>query len=385
MKFCMLVAIGAAIVGCGSSSSSSTSAGGTATSAAATSAQSGSSSGTTAAQLAAAKAAVAQASAPITTWKGPTSAPTPAKNKFVVAIPCSDAAAGCKRPMDAFQQAAHLLGWKTLNIDPQGNLQMWKAAFATAIRLHANGIATIGGTTPVFAQQLAAAKKAGVTVINVSGAKVDGPPAWFANIYQNNYNEGILEAAFLTAQSGGKANILLTTDSEYDSILEWRTGFLAGLKKYCSGCKVITEIRYTLEDFQTTLPQKVQAALEAHPNINWIWGSYDAGSVPVVQAVQQAGLTGKVQLVSVNGDPENLGFIAKGQVESGTVANCLEWEGYAAVDELNRAFNNQPEDPNEFYGSKLITKANLPQPSGQPWDCDIDFRAQYKKIWGLGS
>jgi ribose transport system substrate-binding protein len=287
--------------------------------------------------------------------------------------------------MDAFQQAAHLLGWKTLNIDPQGNLQMWKAAFATAIRLHANGIATIGGTTPVFAQQLAAAKKAGVTVINISGAKVDGPPAWFANIYQNNYNEGVLEAAYLTAASGGKANILLTTDSEYDSILEWRTGFLAGLKKYCAGCHVTAEIRFTLEDFQTTLPQKVQAALQANPNINWIWGSYDAASVPVVQAVQQAGLTGKVRLVSVNGDPENLAFIAKDQVETGTVANCLEWEGYAAVDELNRAFNNEPEDPGEFYGSKLITKANLPTPSGQPWDCDINFRAEYKKIWGLGS
>ncbi|HEX3869047.1 MAG TPA: sugar ABC transporter substrate-binding protein, partial [Pirellulales bacterium] len=288
---------------------------------------------------------------------------------------------GCKRPMDAFIQAAHLMGWRTLNIDPQGDLAQWKAAFETAIRLHANGVATIGANTTVFKRQLADLKKAGVVAINVSGAKADGPPAWFANIYQHNYQQGILEAAFLTYKSGGKANILITDDSEYDSIQEWLAGFKAGLAKYCPACHISDTLDFTLADFQTTLPNEVKAALQAHPEINWIWGSYDAASVPVIQAVQQLGLAHKIQLVSVNGDPQNVTYIANKQVESGTVANSLEWEGWAAIDQMNRAFNHVPAVADEHYGTKLLTINNLPHPTTIPWNGDINFRSHYMKIW----
>src|SRR6516225_8182084 len=47
------------------------------------------------------------------TWMGPTSSPPIAKGKFVISIPCAEAAIGCSRPGDAFLEAAKVMGWKT--------------------------------------------------------------------------------------------------------------------------------------------------------------------------------------------------------------------------------------------------------------------------------
>ena len=62
-----------------------------------------------------------------------------------------------------------------------------------------------------------------------------------------------------------------------------------------------------------------------------------------------------------------------------TIADPAEWMGWQATDELVRAFAAQPAaDTPVAY--RLI-EDNAPTTAG--WMGDVDFRAEYKRLWGL--
>jgi ABC-type sugar transport system substrate-binding protein len=91
--------------------------------------------------LSAAKDAVKRYAGPQTTWQGPTSAPTPAKNKFIVYL-SGDEQNDISREYGLYmKEAAGKLGWKLTVIDGKGSPVSWVAGFNQAIALKPDGIA----------------------------------------------------------------------------------------------------------------------------------------------------------------------------------------------------------------------------------------------------
>jgi ribose transport system substrate-binding protein len=66
------------------------------------------------------------------------------------------------------------------------------------------------------------------------------------------------------------------------------------------------------------------------------------------------------------------------------VARSDEWVSWAAMDELNRHFNDQP-SVSQGVGFVSIDKDhNMPATPGDGYQTPVDFKTIYKTAWGVG-
>ncbi|MEU9343814.1 substrate-binding domain-containing protein [Streptomyces sp. NPDC048278] len=325
------------------------------------------------------------------TWTPPKTSPKAAKGKFVVSIPCAEAAVGCARPGDAFLQAAKALGWRTQLIDPAGDPKKTQAALKQALQLGANGVWMPGGTVEaVGTDLLKQMRKAGVAMFTLGGRSQPlGPSAW-SGIMNNDY--GLTSpalAAYVAKDSGGKAKVLMVNDSEFPDVANGVKVFESKIGEYCPGCRISQRLDFSITDISTTLPSRVKAILQAHPDINYIYAPYDFAATQMSTALAQAGLAGKVKLVGADGNPQNIQAIKDG-TQTVSYARPSELMGWVVADQMNRIFNGRPtiDDAAGFqtedYPTQLLDKSNLPADVAKPWDAGVDYQSAYKKLWGVG-
>jgi ribose transport system substrate-binding protein len=96
--------------------------------------------------------------------------------------------------------------------------------------------------------------------------------------------------------------------------------------------------------------------------------------------MDQAGILKKVKVGTFNGVSPALELIRKGQLTA-SVGGAMEWGAWAAMDNMNRMLAGD-EAVEQNVPIRLITAENVDtiEPGG-PWTGDIDFRAEYQKIW----
>lgn len=78
-------------------------------------------------------------------------------------------------------------------------------------------------------------------------------------------------------------------------------------------------------------------------------------------------------------------MIRDGAVTSLPAAVDIDFKAWAAMDNLNRYFHNEPAVP-QGSGFVLVDgehDALLP-PAGEPVQTEIDFRSAYRELWGAG-
>ncbi|WP_437773412.1 sugar ABC transporter substrate-binding protein [Arthrobacter sp. KNU40] len=333
--------------------------------------------------VSAAQKVLTEAQAKITKFDFPTEAVTAPKGKFVIGIPCAYAAEGCKRGVDAVAEAAKVLGWRYQMIDPAGDPDKMRAAVRTAIQLHADGIFL--GATPasVVKADVASARAAGIKVVNM----YEPTPDDFADAssLQDHVQAGRWNAAYVAVTTKGDGKVIAINDPEFQSNIEWHQGFLDGLKELCPSCKVLKDFDFQIANLQTQVPTQFQAVLQANPTANAVYAPYDPVALAITPVIQRSAQNGKLSIVSHNGDPAALQAIKAGdQPFKATVAYNIEWQSYAAVDQMIRIFNgtlpanlktvNVPE--------KLISAENV---TTVPWDGDMDWKSTYLKLWNANS
>lgn len=364
----LLVAL--VVVGCGSSSSK------TSNSASSPKAENVS------AAVSAAKAAVQKASADITTWSGPESAPPIAKGKSFVVVPCSMAAEGCKRQADGFIEAAKVVGWQTKLIDPEGDPTKMNAAIEEAISLHVAGIYLVSVEPKTVSGPLAEARKDGIVVIDSGAGGPDSKPSPTGlnhEVSLHGPEQGEMIGNFIIADANGQANVAIVNTAEAATVVE-RVNATKKVLDGCSGCKVVTEVNAPITSLGTELTARVKGMLQAHPEINYVWAGFDSAAANIVQAAMELGLQEKVAVVSFNGDAQNLEYIRKGQALRADIGEGAEWAGWAAADDFNRFFNHVAAPANDGVPSKLLTKENLPS-KGHTFEGEYDFRKKYEQLW----
>ncbi|MFG2730412.1 sugar ABC transporter substrate-binding protein [Streptomyces canus] len=324
-------------------------------------------------------------------WTPPKDSPKPAKNKFVISIPCSEAAVGCARPGDAFIKAAKTLGWRTQLIDPAGDPKKMQAALKQALQLDADGVYMAGGSVEAIGADLLRQMRAAGVQMFVHGGDNQplGPKAW-SGIMNNDYGQTApVLADYVAKDSGGDAKVLLVNNSEFPEVNSGVKAFAKTLPEVCPSCKIEKQLDFSIADIQTTFPSRVKAMLQANPDINYIYAPYDFASTQMSTAIGQAGLTGKVKIVGADGNPQNLQALKDG-TQAASYARPWELIGWAVADQMNRVFNGEPtvNDARGFqtedYPMQLLDKSNLPKDVTAPWNAGTDYQAAYKKLWGIG-
>jgi ribose transport system substrate-binding protein len=397
-----LVATAIAAAACGSSDDSS---GGSSKAAAA--APSSSSSGLSAEAQKAVDAA----------YKGsfaspPTTAPKPQAGKRIWVIMWSGQFTDL-RARGQIGDAAKLMGWHLTLFDGKFSPDTWVNGIRQAIAAKADGIILfIIDCAPVKAA-LQDARKAGIPVvgwesvdcsqtISKRGVLRDtGAPGLFdaTLAYTNpaNPDKPLTYAEFITnldattqalgliAGTEGKAKLIKLKETDLPVTLEADRGLDSALQRYCRGCQVVATVPFVGADIGPSLQQKVSQALAQHPEANAVYGVYDGATQSVAPAVMASGRKNDLFVMGGEGTAPVATLIREGRGVNAGAAYSVDWEGWAAMDAMNRLLNGEQPTGRGFpsgLGAQLYDKdRNLP-PKGERYEPPIDFRAAYQKAWG---
>jgi ribose transport system substrate-binding protein len=340
-------------------------------------------------------------------WPGPTTGPKPLKGKTLAIVSSGLQSEGSARPTYAARDAAKLLGWKAVVYD--GNNEQLKdlAAVNAAVDAKSSAIilvlidpSTIGAAVQRALNAHIPVATVGVPVFlhgqRVRAAKWDSIPDVSWDLYQ----QGVVLANYMIWKANGKPHVYVEDVPDFAAISLGQTA--GGLsvfnnKAKCPDCVVYKNSISVSEFFTQTGPAAV-AMVQAHPDINWLY-LLDAGLEVEINSLATANLLGSIQGGGFDCNPNNLNFIRQGHGQAVCIAESSQWAAWGAVDAVNRMMNHQKpvtagypagtKGPGPNYTLPIfvvdkknigtLTKADI----ANGWQGGIDFRAHYRKIWGM--
>ncbi|GHH79371.1 sugar ABC transporter substrate-binding protein [Streptomyces sulfonofaciens] len=284
------------------------------------------------------------------------------------------------------REAAGEIGWKATVVDGKGSVTEWSRVINQAVVQKVDGIITVGASPAQMKPAIAAAKKAGIPVVDTLTADQSRDPlvpGTFAHASISFYDSGRLQADYVIAHGTRDAHVLIFSDNEFPGEVTRVQGMRDEFTKLCPDCKL------TVQDTQvatigTDLQRTTQTLLRRDPAIAWVLPTYDAQGIYVVPAIKSAGLADKVKVVGSDAVSANLDLVAKGDVQVADVGEPDTWSGWAGVDMLGRALAGQrpvpPNIPLRLFGAGNLKGVDT-QDTGALFGSS--FRDSYKKVWGL--
>lgn len=327
----------------------------------------------------------------------PADGPPPAAGKKVYVLSAFQQVSGLAYLSAEAQEAAKALGWTSTVCDGQNNANGgWAACVRQAVAAGADGIVLNSIDCAPVRAALLEARAAHVTVATTSAfdcsdpaqggseSLVDAPVVYATGVRdQADYNRamGVLRAQWVIAQTRGTAKILHVEFSGVAFGGYLSQGFMEAIGT-CSGCQVVKTLSITPTDIGR-IRQLFETALVQSPQVDTV--VVDADFMFPAGIQQALSSSGRKDLTVAGGDCslEGLGYIRAGGGEQMCIGIPLGYLSWAAVDGLNRVFNGQ-EPVSSGVGFQLVdAKKNLP-PQGEQFQGPVDFRAAYKKAWGVG-
>lgn len=340
--------------------------------------------------VAAAKARVEQATAPVTTWDGPTTGPTAQDGKSIVYVSADQRNGGALGVGQGVEEAAEALGWDITIIDGQGTVTGQSAALSQAIALQPDGI--VLGTVDATAQRtlVTQAAEQGIQIVGWHAAATPGPQPelnLFTNVQSDPVATGTITADYVIAETDGNAQVAILTDSQYEIAIVKSTAMRDAIE-VCPGCTVLSYDDTPLSEVSTRMAPLTTSYLQRFgDDLNWILGINDLYFDFSAPALSTAGIppSGPPQFVSAgDGSVSAYERIRAGQYQAATIPEPLNLHGWQAVDELNRAFAG--EEPSGYVTPvHLVTQENIEFDGGPQnlFDPDNNYRDEYMRIWGI--
>jgi len=337
--------------------------------------------------VAKAKAAVAKYAGPQTTWEGPTSAPPPDRGKKIVFL-SGDEQNDISHLYGVYIKEAGLtLGWDVTIIDGKGSPTSWLAGMNQAIALKPDGIALFADAASLQ-DPIKAGVAQGIKFVGLHAAGLPGPQPnlnVFVNIQEDPREIGKAEADWAIADSNGTARVVILSHNEY-AIAKVKSMATKHEIELCGGCKVLDYVNSPASEAAQRQPQLTTSWIQRFglPIYATSVGDNDWDfAVPVLRSGGVA--PDQAKLIAADGNRSAYDRIRKGdQYQVVTVSEPIELQAWQAIDELNRAFHNQP--PSGFVQPPfLVTKENIHAEGGDQntFIPSNDYKKHYLAIWGV--
>ena len=324
----------------------------------------------------------------------------PAKGKKIVIISAGQSSISSSIPVNAAEEAAKLLGWQVTIYDDQLNPANDPTLTAQAIASGADGIILDAIDCSFVRSQLQQAKAKGIVVVPIYAYDCNDPLVGgkadkalysgytnygaIANKNLGAFAEqyGFAQGQAVIAATGGKAKVLFFNSPEATVLKYTGRGFLNAIKQ-CSGCKILADVEFKGLDLGPTLQQRAASALLQHPDANVVKSPYTAATLlSIAPAVQQSGRASKLYVMGGEGFQPELDLMRTHQGVNAVMISPSDWTGWAAVDTMNSLFQGMKPAFSGLGWQLVDLTHNLP--ASGPWVSPIDFKAAYKKAWGIG-
>jgi ribose transport system substrate-binding protein len=294
---------------------------------------------------------------------------------------------------DGIGAAAGKAGMSTLGSNPAGSAADVARQTFQAIAQHASAVITVGFSTAEIAAPLQQAHSAGIPVVQLFVTDPGAPPATatsagvFAYVSPCYTCIGATMANIVIHDSGGRANTVFINAPDVGIATLETNGFTAQMRQHCPRCTT-TVADAPIAQWGTQIPG-IATAAAADPGVNYIAPVFDTASPLIVPALAAANATGRVKLVSSNGDQAQLQEM-KNASEPRWVGNIGvngAWIGWASMDEVLRALTHHPALADEKIGFRAFTPVNVGSldltRNPSTWYGGTDFAARYLMLWGL--
>ena len=336
-------------------------------------------------------------------YKGTLSSPDTAsraavKNKKIVVISGGQSSISSSVPSNSAVEAAKAIGWGVTLYDAQLNPANVPNLVSQAIASGAQGIVADFDCYQ-GKSQLEQAKAKHIVVVPIYAydcndpyAGKPGTPALWTG-YPNygpeaNKNLGAFAEQYGFAQgqaaiaaAHGQAKVVFFNDLEATVLYYTGTGFKNAIKQ-CSGCKIVDEIDFKGLDLGPTLQQRAATAILQHPEANVVKSPFTAATLlSIAPAVQQSGRASKLYVMGGEGFQPELDLIRNHAGVNAVMISPSDWTGWAAIDTMNSLFRNE-KPAFSGLGWQLVDPTHN-MPGSGPWNSPVDFKAIYKKAWGI--
>lgn len=324
--------------------------------------------------------------APMTGWPGPKTSAHAPEHKKIVAIACATVAPFCANVAQGSVEAAKALGWDATYLDGKGSVQGFVQAFETAINGKPDAIIAMAIPESLVATYIAKAHAADIKVVAASSIpeKVSVPNGHYdAYTSVREDTNALFQAWFTIADSDGKARITWLWDPGYPFLMAELDREKQIFKTDCPNCKMeevgLRELEAAANPVR--MQQLASGLLSRNPDADYVLTAYGLNAHSIFIAAQTIGR--KVKVVSKNNDPNNLAFVAQGQLyaEMGASSN---WGGWAAMDQAVRLLAGQPPvgPTEENQPEHVFVKSNAPANGDFDWTKLYNYKAKYLELWG---
>jgi ribose transport system substrate-binding protein len=322
---------------------------------------------------------------------GPAFNASKARGKTIFNIPVNSGIPICAAIDKSMQDVAKAMGIKFVEFPNQGQPSQWGQGMNQAIARKVNLIVLqCGVEAKLLAPQMAAAKKAGIPVIDTHHDALGTPPAYglTAKVNVASHQQLALVADWTIADTGGHVNGLIITSDEVSPAKGIRQALVAEYAKTCgSSCKTRV-INVPIVDWAAKIQTEVQSALIADPTINYVLPIFDGMSQFAVPAVVASGRKGKVKIATSDGSPFVLKYIQDKNVVVMDIGKSPAWAGYANMDQAMRILAGvRPLSPSTLYYPyriwSSINVADAGNPPSYRKGYGQSYVAGYKKLWGV--
>lgn len=334
-----------------------------------------------------AAAAVGKFAGPQTVFEGPTEAPPIAPDKHIVYLSNDENNDASRQWGLAIKEAGEYIGWKVTVIDGKASPVKWLEAVNQAIAIGADGFITSADVRGVQ-DALREAVERGMIIIGIHATALPGPDPelnlWY-NIQQDPRDIGKAQADWIIDHSGGTARVVVTSHNEF-KIAETKSTATANRIRECEGCELLEYSNTPIAEVAQRQPQLIASWIQRYGTPLYITAVADYTLDFQVPALRSGGVEpGDVILIGADGQPSAYARIRRGdQFQLVTVSEPFELQGYQAIDEFNRAFNNLP--PSGYVQSPyLVTPENVDAEGGDEntFKPSSGYKKAYLKLWGV--
>ncbi len=229
------------------------------------------------------------------------------------------------------------------------------------INQRVNGIvlAPTHGESLVPIVERAAQEKVPVTIFD-SGIDTE---RYLSYVSTDNYRGGALAAERMGAilPRGGKIAMLGNIPGSV-STTERENGFRETIGQKYPAIQIIA-LQYGYSDRSKSLAV-AEDIMTAHPDLDGIFCSNEAGTVGAVQGAKSKGLTGRIKIIGFDTSPNLIADLESGNIDSLVVQNPFRM-GYVAVQTVVEYLRGMTPEKRIDTGATVVTAGNLREPAIQ--------------------
>jgi len=321
---------------------------------------------------------------------GPSFDTTKARGKTVFILPVSSNVPFNVLTGEAMTKAIALAGVKAITYSDQGQPSQWVQGMNTAIARKVDLIDLIGLDPAAIAPQIAAAKQAGIPVledhfIDAKHPKPQGYQNVTARIPAPYIEAGKLSAAYAVKDTKGNANAIVITSEDILSAGDVVVDIKEGFKQFCTSCPYKI-VNVPFNNWASQMQTATQSALVQNPQATYIIPVFDGMVQFAAPAVTAANATGRVKIASYNATPSVLQLMQQGNTIAMNSGESYDWLGWALADDSLRILTGNKPVPTENVKLRAFVKSNVNE-AGTPPQVNKGYGSAYisgyKSLWGV--